>query len=226
MKNLAEAYPSDLRIAHLENNWYIYGEGLPRPTLAMFPPAPPQHLSPPRARSPPPRELPEPSLHASPQVPAELPELPELPAVTQSSPSIQRSLHPSYVPSPARRTSDLEWELQNQELYWAEKSRPLECLDNVQPERPRRLRRAGSARPRRKDRKYKRLNKVYSKYNTKSPYARSTFCQQVRAMEHQKYTPGHTKKATKRKWPPVQKLIDSQAGTLQPFRSPFRPRRL
>lgn len=36
--------------------------------------------------------------------------------------------------------------------------------------------------------KYQHINNVYSKYNTKSPYAKSTFAHEVRAMENQKYT--------------------------------------
>lgn len=36
--------------------------------------------------------------------------------------------------------------------------------------------------------KYQHISNVYSKYNTKSPYAKSTFSHEVRSMENQKYT--------------------------------------
>ena len=42
MNNLAQAYPSELRIPHLENNAFIYGQAPPRPSL---PPSPPSAVS-------------------------------------------------------------------------------------------------------------------------------------------------------------------------------------
>jgi len=169
----SSSFSYNYRIPHLENNSYIYGEA-PQFSSVNFSPIPKEHV----------RDSVEEQIKA------------------------KEELSP-YKHSPEHFTriedqlfdQEIERRIAEKEQYWSQRSADLreswsklrmQELDNQRPNSSRTLLKKsnpGSARSLSKKRtKYSHMNNIYSKYNTKSPYAKSTFAHDVRSMENKPYT--------------------------------------
>ncbi|CAG9318611.1 unnamed protein product [Blepharisma stoltei] len=196
-------YPYE-RIAHLENNSYIYGEPIPFPSANISP-----------------VEDYDQSLHENNSNEEKSENF-----VEQETEDNRVILQESPYQESPNRFKDIESSIERQivekEAYWSRKSaeiretwkqlqlnniersqspparRPLSNR-NTSPGSSKHIRPASTRNKSKstvKKSKYEHINNKYSKINTKSPYCRSTFSQEVRVMENQPYT--YSKKKVKK----------------------------